>query len=60
RPDYTEEASIVFPIDADGEVHEYTLTLSDNPLWEGTIISLRLDPGTQPGQVVEIDRIWFP
>lgn len=60
RPDYTEETSVIFAIDTDGEVSDYTLNLSDNEFWTGTITSLRLDPGTQAGQVVEIERIWFP
>jgi len=27
--------------------------------WQGLIVSLRLDLVTEPGRIVEIDRIWF-
>ncbi len=40
------ERSITIPIVPDGEYHEYTLDLSDNPLWRHQIITgIRLDPG---------------
>ncbi len=45
-PGFSEERVVNFPIQADGQFHEYRLDLSRHPRWSGqTITALRLDPG---------------
>jgi hypothetical protein len=38
--------SFFFPINADGQMHSYTLDLSTHPLWKGTVQQLLLNPAT--------------
>jgi hypothetical protein len=59
NPEITEERVMIFPLQADGQFHEYTLDLGKHPFWKGqTIMGIRLDPmnGTSPGSF-EIDSI---
>lgn len=56
-PDFTESASVVFPVVTDGEFHEYELDMAGLDEWRGTIVTLRLDPGSRPDVSVEIDWI---
>ena len=45
-PSIAEDKVIVFPIQADGQFHEYRLEPGKHPLWAGqTITTLRIDPG---------------
>ena len=45
-PDLAEDKVINFPIQADGQFHDYRLELGKHPLWAGqTITTLRIDPG---------------
>jgi len=58
-PAFDEEKSVRFPIEPDGQVHEYRLNVGDHPQWKGQIIvALRLDPGggTPEGQF-QVDSI---
>lgn len=50
-PQFDEQKSIHFPIEADGQFHEYRLPVGHHPAWAGEVITgLRLDPSDQPGQ----------
>jgi len=40
----SEATSLRFPVATDGQVHEYTLNLADNPRWRGEITMFRFDP----------------
>ncbi|MBC7327209.1 hypothetical protein H5T87_03725 [bacterium] len=53
----TEQKSIHFPIIADGEWHTYNVRVADSPEWKGTIVQIRLDPGSGTGIQFEIDWI---
>jgi hypothetical protein len=45
-PAIAEDKVLNFPIQADGQFHEYRLEVGRHPLWKGkTITALRLDPG---------------
>lgn len=59
RPDHTEDASLVFDVSGDAAFHDYELDLSRVAGWQGTIVSLRLDPVIEKGRKIEIDRMWF-
>ena len=55
----SEACSLRIPVQADGQWHDYTVGLSENPRWRGRISMLRLDPCDLKGALVEIDRISF-
>jgi len=55
----TEEKSIHFKVTPDSEFHDYTLDLSANSRWRGSIGQLRLDPCDTQGAKVEIESIRF-
>lgn len=59
RSAMTEEKSIRFPVTADNEFHIYTLDLSTNPRWRGTIGQIRLDPNSEQGSKVEVAYVKF-
>ncbi|MCR4414186.1 MAG: hypothetical protein NUV77_17355, partial [Thermoguttaceae bacterium] len=45
-PGYSEEQVVTFPLQADGQFHEYRLDVGRHPRWAGqTITALRIDPG---------------
>ncbi len=45
-PGFSEQQVVTFPLQADGEWHEYPLEVGQHPKWAGqTITALRLDPG---------------
>lgn len=45
-PGFSEKRVILFPIQADGQWHEYRLEVGNHPQWSAqTITGLRLDPG---------------
>lgn len=50
-PHFDEQKSIRFPLQSDGQFHEYQLDVGKHPAWrDGLITALRLDPADQPGQ----------
>ena len=55
----SESASVRFPIQVDGQFHDYTVDLTQNPRWRGRISMLRLDPADFKGAEIAIDRITF-
>ncbi len=59
RGQMSEGRSIRFPVTADNQFHTYTLDLSKNPRWRGTIGQIRLDPNQDAGSTVEIQSIRF-
>jgi hypothetical protein len=60
-PGIAEDKVIVFPIQADGQFHEYRLEPAKHPLWAGqTITTLRIDPDNgAPSADFAIDFIRF-
>ena len=45
-PGFSEERTLVFPLQADGQFHDYVLRPGEDPGWAGQVITaLRLDPG---------------
>jgi len=54
---FTESKSIVFPVNADGNFHIYTLDMSKVNRWYGVKDYLRFDPIDTYGAVFEIDYI---
>ncbi len=55
----SESASVRFALQVDGQFHDYTLDLTQNPRWRGRISMLRFDPTDFKGANVDIDRITF-
>ncbi len=51
----SEANSLRFPVQLDGQWHEYRLPVAQNPRWRGLITRLRLDPSTQRDVLVEVD-----
>ena len=46
RQGFSEERVLTFPLEADGQFHEYALQVGQHPGWSGQVINaLRLDPG---------------
>jgi hypothetical protein len=61
--DFTEERSLQFTVNNDGNFHTYALDLGALPNYTGTIGALRLDPvfNAEPGGTVDIAYIsWKP
>ena len=56
----SEASSWRFPVEGDGQWHEYQLSLAQNPRWAGIITRLRLDPCSRSGVRVELDRLELP
>lgn len=52
-----EAASERFAVTGDGQWHDYTVPVSQNRNWRGTITRLRLDPCNQLGVKVSVDFI---
>ncbi len=45
-PGFSEQRVMVFPIQADGQFHEYRIPVHEHPQWKGQVITeLRIDPG---------------
>ncbi len=60
EPGFRDDKYLNFPIEPDGEWHEYRLPVSEHAKWRGhQIVALRLDPsvGDADGAAVEIDWI---
>ncbi len=55
----TEATSFRFPLKTDGEMHTYTVDLSDVHRWRGRVTTLRFDPCNVRGVNVCIDEIRF-
>ncbi len=55
----SESASVRFPLQVDGQFHEYSVDLTQNPRWRGRISTLRFDPCDFKGAEIDIDRIAF-
>jgi hypothetical protein len=53
----SESSSVRFPVQGDGQWHEYRLAVSRNPRWRGILTRLRLDPCNQANVTVELDFI---
>jgi hypothetical protein len=51
----SETTSERFQVTGDGQWHEYSVTVSQNPRWRGIPTRLRLDPTNQPCVTVEVD-----
>jgi F5/8 type C domain len=61
--DFTEERSLQFAVNNDGNFHTYALDLEASPNYTGTIGALRFDPvfGVEPGGTVDVAYIsWKP
>lgn len=56
-PDCSEEASVRFDIEGDGNWHDYKVAVGENSEWKGTVTLLRLDPCDPAGVKVSIDSI---
>ncbi len=54
----TENKSIHFPLTPDGEWHTYNVKVGDSPEWKGTILQIRLDPGSG-GTGIEFEIDWI-
>lgn len=48
---WTEERSLTFPVEADGDMHTYTLEVLKSPSWEGNIYQVRFDPADAPSEI---------
>jgi len=44
QPRWDDRTVVVFDCHSDGEFHEYTVEMSRNPLWKGTVTQLRFQP----------------
>jgi len=53
----TAQNSLSFKVVGDGRLHEYRLDVGTHRRWRGMITSLRLDPGSLPGNRFQIDSI---
>ncbi|WP_123040985.1 hypothetical protein [Cohnella candidum] len=60
-PSYAETRRIDFTIQADGNMHDYTIAVGDHPQWKGKIIKLRLDieGGDRSAAVLTLDEVKF-
>lgn len=56
---FSEPASVRFDLTADGQVHTYRLSLSDNGAWKSRITGLRLDPTDAGDARITVDYIRF-
>lgn len=53
----SEASSLRFPVQGDGQWHEYRVPVGQNPRWRGLITRLRLDPCNQGSVVVSLESI---
>ena len=53
----SESSSMRFPVQGDGQWHEYRIAASQNVRWRGVITRLRLDPCIQADVVVSLDSV---
>jgi hypothetical protein len=54
----TESKSMHFPIIPDGQWHIYNVRVADSPEWKGTIVQIRLDPGSG-GEGIQFEIDWI-
>jgi hypothetical protein len=61
NPGFSEERKVQFPIEGDGQMREYTVSLGEHPGWRGRIINLRfdLDGADSSNAVFSIDSVRF-
>jgi len=59
RGGMTEQRSVRFAVIPDHQWHIYTVDLSSNPRWRGTIGQIRIDPNQEEGSIVEIEYVRF-
>ena len=52
--DWSENCAVHFDVHADGEFHEYVLSLKDQPGWKGLVQQFRFHPSEKTGRI-EID-----
>ena len=57
RYQLSEQRSVRFTTNGDGQFHTYTINMASNKLWHGIVTSLRLDPTSASGADVEIASI---
>lgn len=61
EPGFADNKYLNFPIEPDGQWHEYSIPVGEHQRWKGQgIRAIRLDPTTgdaKPGSKVEIDWI---
>ncbi len=55
----SEPASVRLDLVRDGEFHDYVFPLSENPRWRGLVKSIRFDPCSTQGALIEVDAIRF-
>ena len=53
----SESNSARFPVEGDGQWHEYRVPVSRNPRWRGVITRLRFDPCNQPNVTMDLDYL---
>ncbi len=53
----SESSSVRFPVQGNGEWHDYRVPVATCPRWRGVITRLRLDPCNQANVVVELDNV---
>ncbi len=53
------DASASFPVHLDGQWHDYSVRLADQPTWAGMADGLRIDPCDVPGASIAIDYVRF-
>jgi hypothetical protein len=53
----SESSSVRFPVQGDGESHDYRVPVSQNSRWRGVITRLRLDPCNQANVVVGLESL---
>ncbi len=58
---FSDEKSLVFPINPDGEYHTYEIDMSASPHYRGAIVGLRFDPVREgaPGDYIRVRFISF-
>ena len=59
RYQQSEERSLRFATNGDGQFHTYTLNMKSNKLWNGIVTGLRFDPTGISGAKIEIASIRF-
>ncbi len=56
---FSTEKSLFFPVQSDGQFHEYRVRLADSANYRGAIVQLRLDPANESAGAVRVRSIRF-